>query len=41
MSQLDTRKSKPEYDKLQKRLRRHVSRAIEDYKMIEEGDRRV
>ncbi len=39
MSQPDTRKSKLEFNKLQKRLRRYVGRAIEDYKMIEEGDR--
>lgn len=31
--------SKLEFNKLQKRLRRHVGRAIEDYRMIEEGDR--
>ncbi|MGJ8687593.1 MAG: tRNA 2-thiocytidine(32) synthetase TtcA [Spongiibacteraceae bacterium] len=31
--------SKLELNKLQKRLRRHVGRAIEDYRMIEEGDR--
>ena len=28
-----------EFNKLQKRLRRNVGRAIEDYRMIEEGDR--
>lgn len=39
MSQPETRKSKLEFNKLQKRLRRYVGRAIEDYKMIEEGDR--
>ncbi|ARN75405.1 tRNA 2-thiocytidine(32) synthetase TtcA [Oceanicoccus sagamiensis] len=39
MSDLDTRKSKLESNKLQKRLRRYVGRAIEDYTMIEEGDR--
>ena len=39
MSQPDTRKAKLEFNKLQKRLRRYVGRAIEDYKMIEEGDR--
>lgn len=32
-------KSKLECNKLQKRLRHHVGKAIEDYKMIEEGDR--
>ena len=41
MSQLDTGKSKLEYDKLQKPLLRYVSGAIEDYKMIQEGDRRI
>jgi tRNA 2-thiocytidine biosynthesis protein TtcA len=30
---------KLEFNKLQKRLRRHMGQAIEDYKMIEEGDR--
>jgi tRNA 2-thiocytidine biosynthesis protein TtcA len=30
---------KLEFNKLQKRLRRHAGQAIEDYKMIEEGDR--
>ena len=39
MSQLDTHKSKLEFNKLQKRLRRYMGRAIADYKMIEEGDR--
>ncbi|HEB28696.1 MAG TPA: tRNA 2-thiocytidine(32) synthetase TtcA [Porticoccus sp.] len=34
-----SQKSKTEFNKLQKRLRRYVGRAIEDYKMIEEGDR--
>lgn len=33
------RKSRLEFNKLQKRLRRHVGRAIADYNMIEEGDR--
>ena len=28
-----------EFNKLQKRLRRNVGRAIEDYRMIEDGDR--
>ncbi len=32
-------KNKLEFNKLQKRLRREVGRAIEDYRMIEEGDR--
>ncbi|WP_370978953.1 tRNA 2-thiocytidine(32) synthetase TtcA [Agaribacterium sp. ZY112] len=31
-------KSKTEYNKLQKRIRRHVGQAIADYSMIEEGD---
>jgi tRNA 2-thiocytidine biosynthesis protein TtcA len=30
---------KLEFNKLQKRLRRHMGQAIEDYQMIEEGDR--
>lgn len=30
---------KLEFNKLQKRLRRHTGQAIEDYRMIEEGDR--
>jgi len=34
-----TRKSRLEFNKLQKRLRRHAGRAIADYNMIEEGDR--
>jgi len=34
-----SKKSKTEFNKLQKRLRRYVGRAIEDYTMIEEGDR--
>ncbi len=33
------KKSKTEFNKLQKRLRRYVGRAIDDYSMIEEGDR--
>jgi tRNA 2-thiocytidine biosynthesis protein TtcA len=33
------RKQKYNYDKLQKRLRRNVGRAIADFNMIEEGDR--
>jgi hypothetical protein len=35
----DPRKSRTEFNKLQKRLRRNVGRAIEDYNMIEAGDR--
>ncbi|SMF36113.1 tRNA 2-thiocytidine biosynthesis protein TtcA [Alteromonadaceae bacterium Bs31] len=38
MDQL-TRKSRLEFNKLQKRLRRNVGRAIADYSMIEEGDK--
>jgi len=33
------KKEKLEYNKLQKRLRRNVGRAIDDYKMVEQGDR--
>jgi len=33
------RKSRLEFNKLQKRLRRNVGKAIEDYRMIEEGDK--
>ena len=32
-------KQRLEFNKLQKRLRRHVGKAIADYKMIEEGDK--
>jgi len=35
----DPRKSKTEFNKLQKRLRRHVGNAIADYNMIEAGDK--
>lgn len=38
MNQTDTRKETLEFNKLQKRLRRHVGTAITDYKMIEDGD---
>lgn len=34
-----SRKSRLEFNKLQKRLRRNVGRAIADYNMIEQGDR--
>lgn len=34
-----SKKDKTEFNKLQKRLRRYVGRAIEEYNMIEEGDR--
>lgn len=37
MEQL-SKKSRTEFNKLQKRLRRNVGRAIEDYTMIEDGD---
>jgi tRNA 2-thiocytidine biosynthesis protein TtcA len=33
------KKSKVEFNKLQKRLRRHIGRAIEDFNMIEDGDK--
>lgn len=39
MNQKDSRKMTLEFNKLQKRLRRRVGKAIADYKMIEEGDR--
>jgi len=35
----DSRKNKLEFNKLQKRLRRHVGKAIVDFNMIEEGDK--
>ena len=38
MNQTDNRKHTLEFNKLQKRLRRHVGNAIIDYNMIEEGD---
>lgn len=38
MTQLDARKDKLEFNKLQKRLRRNVGNAIVDYSMIEESD---
>lgn len=38
MIELDSRKNKLEFNKLQKRLRRQVGNAIVDYKMIEESD---
>lgn len=34
-----SKKSRTEFNKLQKRLRRHVGSAIADYKMIEHGDK--
>ena len=36
---LTVKKSRLEFNKLQKRLRRNVGRAIEDYNMVEAGDR--
>ncbi len=39
MAPADSRKSRTEFNKLQKRLRRNVARAIDDYRMIEAGDR--
>lgn len=36
---MDERKGRLEFNKLQKRLRRNVGRAIEDFNMIEAGDR--
>jgi tRNA 2-thiocytidine biosynthesis protein TtcA len=38
LAQSDPRKTRTESNKLQKRLRRNVGRAIEEYNMIEEGD---
>lgn len=38
MQELD-KKQKTEFNKLQKRLRRNIGKAIEDYNMIEEGDK--
>ena len=35
----DTRQQKLEFNKLQKRLRRHVGNAIHDYNMVEDGDK--
>ncbi|MCV6604379.1 MAG: tRNA 2-thiocytidine(32) synthetase TtcA [Porticoccaceae bacterium] len=35
----DNRKQRLEFNKLQKRLRRHVGEAIADYNMIEDGDK--
>ena len=37
--QCDNRKSRVEFNKLRKRLRRNVSKAIADYNMVEDGDR--
>ncbi len=38
MNQKDTRKETLEFNKLQKRVRRHVGNAITEYNMIEDGD---
>lgn len=38
-SSVDTRRSRTEFNKLRKRLRRHVGKAIADFNMIEDGDR--
>lgn len=38
-SDIDVPKTRLEFNKLQKRLRRNVGQAIADFKMIEEGDR--
>ncbi|MFC6635074.1 tRNA 2-thiocytidine(32) synthetase TtcA [Microbulbifer taiwanensis] len=39
MSELENRRERLEFNKLQKRLRRNVGRAIADFNMIEEGDK--
>ncbi|MCO1334433.1 tRNA 2-thiocytidine(32) synthetase TtcA [Microbulbifer sp. OS29] len=39
MPELENRRERLEFNKLQKRLRRHVGRAIADFNMIEEGDK--
>lgn len=39
MTNLNQRKDRLEFNKLQKRLRRLVGSAIVDYNMIEEGDK--
>ena len=35
----DVRRSRTEFNKLQKRLRRQVGQAIADYEMIRDGER--
>ncbi|GAA5441905.1 tRNA-cytidine(32) 2-sulfurtransferase [Microbulbifer sp. NBRC 101763] len=39
MPEVENRRERLEFNKLQKRLRRHVGRAIADFNMIEEGDK--
>jgi tRNA 2-thiocytidine biosynthesis protein TtcA len=39
MSETDDRKQRLEFNKLNKRLRRHIGQAIADFNMIEEGDK--
>lgn len=39
MSETDDRRQRLEFNKLNKRLRRHVGQAIADFNMIEEGDK--
>ncbi|WP_444888334.1 tRNA 2-thiocytidine(32) synthetase TtcA [Microbulbifer sp. JMSA008] len=39
MSEVENRRERLEFNKLQKRLRRHVGRAIADFNMIEEDDK--
>lgn len=39
MPEVENRSERLEFNKLQKRLRRHVGRAIADFNMIEEGDK--
>jgi tRNA 2-thiocytidine biosynthesis protein TtcA len=39
MSETDDRKQRLEFNKLNKRLRRHVGQAIADFNMIEDGDK--
>jgi len=39
MPEVESRRERLEFNKLQKRLRRHVGRAIADFNMIEEGDK--
>ncbi len=39
MSETDDRKQRLEFNKLNKRLRRHIGQAIADFNIIEEGDK--